>query len=56
MVASATPLRILPSIVTAAKFRPDEIQGIGLGRFIYGQIVTHVVLKHYRYRLQDEAG
>ncbi|AOO55909.1 hypothetical protein ACRZER_004374 [Raoultella ornithinolytica] len=27
----------------------------GLGGFIYGQIVTHVVLKHYRHRLQDEA-
>jgi hypothetical protein len=29
MVPSATPLRILPSILTAEKFRPDEIQGIG---------------------------
>lgn len=28
----------------------------GLGGFIYGQIMTHVVLKHYRYRLQGEAG
>lgn len=27
----------------------------GLGGFIYGQIVTHVVLKYYRHRLQDEA-
>ncbi len=27
----------------------------GLGGFIYGQIVTHVVLRHYRHRLQDEA-
>ncbi|EAW1322382.1 hypothetical protein AHX51_28915 [Salmonella enterica subsp. diarizonae] len=27
----------------------------GLGGFIYGQIVTHVVLKHYRHRLQGEA-
>ena len=27
----------------------------GLGGFIYGQIVTHVVLKYYRHRLQGEA-
>ena len=27
----------------------------GLGGFINGQIVTHVVLKHYRHRLQGEA-
>lgn len=27
----------------------------GLGAFIYGQIVTHIVLKHYRHRLQDVA-
>ena len=27
----------------------------GLGGFIYGQIVTHVVLKHYRHRLKGEA-
>ena len=26
----------------------------GLGGFIYGQIVTHVVLKYYRHRLQGE--
>lgn len=28
----------------------------GLGGFIYSQIVTHVVLKHYRHRLQGKAG
>lgn len=28
----------------------------GLGGFVYGQIVTHVVLKHYRHRLRGEAG
>jgi len=27
----------------------------GLGGFIYGQIVTQVILKHYRHRLQGEA-
>jgi hypothetical protein len=27
----------------------------GLGGAVYGQIVTHVVLKHYRYRLRGEA-
>ncbi|WP_058960719.1 hypothetical protein [Type-E symbiont of Plautia stali] len=28
----------------------------GLGGFVYGQIVTNVVLKHYRHRLRGEAG
>lgn len=28
----------------------------GLGGFVYGQIVTHVVMKYYRHRLRGEAG
>ena len=27
----------------------------GLGGFVYGQIVTHVVLKHHRHRLRGKA-